>query len=103
MTYSIEEWMWGMEEDAPKVEARNGGVIDCRSEQRNAHFQHAGEGSQQHRRQGRPWFPRDMSGGSSSSGVGSSDRGSNQSDSNQPWCQHKEDVTDQCSQEGVLG
>ena len=24
--YNIEEWMWGLEEDAPKVEASNGDV-----------------------------------------------------------------------------
>ena len=30
--YNIEEWMWGLEEDAPKVEARNGDIGDCRLE-----------------------------------------------------------------------
>ena len=75
----IEEWVWGMEEDAPKVEARNGDAINCSPEQRNACSQHAGQGSRQHRRQGRPLFPRNMPGGSPSSGNGSSDQGSNQS------------------------
>ena len=77
--YDIEEWMWGMEEDASKVEARNGDVINCRPKQRNAHSQCAGQGSKLHKRQGRPWFPRDISCGSPSSGVGSSNWGSNQS------------------------
>ena len=42
MAYNIEEWIWGVEEDAPKVEARNGDVIDCRPEQRNTHSQCVG-------------------------------------------------------------
>ena len=42
---------------------------DCRPEQRNAHSQVAGQGSWWHRRQGKPQFPRDMFGGSPSSGV----------------------------------
>ena len=72
MAYVIEEWIWGVEEDAPKLEAINGNAIDYRPEWRNTHSQCAGQGSRQHRRQGRPWFPRDMSGGSPSSGGGSS-------------------------------
>ena len=32
MAHNIEEWMWGVEEDALKVEARYGDEIDCRSE-----------------------------------------------------------------------
>ena len=67
-----------MKEDAPKMEMGNGEVINCRSEQRNVHSQCAGQGSRWCRRQGRPWFPRDMS-GSPSSGAGSSDQGSDQS------------------------
>ena len=76
---NIEKWMWGVEGDACKVEARNSDMIDCRPAQRNAHSQHAGQDSQWHRRQGRPQFPRDTSGGSPSSGGGSSNWGSNQS------------------------
>ena len=78
MAYDIEEWMQGMEEDVPKVEVRNDDVIDHRPEQKNIHLQHAGWGSRQHRRQGRPRFPRDMSGGSTSSWGGSSNWGSDQ-------------------------
>ena len=70
--YNIEEWMGGLEEDVPKVEVRNGDAIVHGPEQRNAHSQHAGQGSRWHGRQGRPQFPRDTS-----SGVGSSDQGSN--------------------------
>ena len=40
--HNIEKWMWGLEEDAPKVELRNGNVINCRPEWRNANSQHAG-------------------------------------------------------------
>ena len=75
--YNIEDWMWGLEEDTPKVEVRNGDAINCIPEQRNAHSQHAGQGSRQCRRQGRPQFPRDTSGGSPSSEGGSSKQGSN--------------------------
>ena len=32
MAYNIEEWMWGMEKDAPKVEARSGNMINHRPE-----------------------------------------------------------------------
>ena len=39
VVYDIEELMWGVEEDAPQVEARNGNMIDCRPEWRNAHPQ----------------------------------------------------------------
>ena len=39
---SIEEWMRGLEEDAPKEEARNGDTINCRPEKRNPHSQCAG-------------------------------------------------------------
>ena len=46
---------------------------------KNAHFQHGGQGSRWHIRQGRPLFPRDMSGGSPSNGGGSSNWGSDQS------------------------
>ena len=42
VTYDIEEQMWSVEEDATKVEARNGNAIDHRLEWRNAHSQHAG-------------------------------------------------------------
>ena len=76
MAYDIEEWMWGMEEDFPKVEARNDNENDCRPEWRNTYSQCAGQGSRQHRRQGRPWFLRGMSGGSPSSWGESSDQGS---------------------------
>ena len=40
--YNIEEWMWGLEEEAPKVEMRNGDAGNCGLEQRSAHSQHAG-------------------------------------------------------------
>ena len=43
--YDMEEWMWGMEEDAPKVEVRNGHAINHRPEWRNTHSQHTGWGS----------------------------------------------------------
>ena len=66
--YNIEEWMQGLEEDAPEGEVRKGDVDNCRLEQRNTHSQCAGWGSRQHRWQGRPWFPRDISDGSPSSG-----------------------------------
>ena len=79
MANNIEEWMQGMEEDAPEVEVINGNLINHRPEWRNACSQHVGWGSWQHRRQGRPWFPRDMSGGSPSSGDGSSNWESDQS------------------------
>ena len=74
--YNIEEWMWGLEEEAPEVEARNSEVGNCGLEWRNTHSQHAGQGSRWLRQQGRPQFPADPSGGSSSSGGGSSDQGS---------------------------
>ena len=67
--YNIDEWMEGLEEDAPKVEARNGNVINCRPEWRNAHPQCAGQVSKLCRRQGRPQLPRNTSGGSPSSGM----------------------------------
>ena len=73
MAYDIEEWMLGMEEAAPKSEVRNGDAVNHRHEPRNAHSQHNGQVSRQCRRQGRPWFPRDNSGGSPSSGGGISD------------------------------
>ena len=79
VAYDIKEWMWGMEEDAPKGEVRNGNVINCRPDQRNAHSQYTDQGSRQCRRQGKPQFPRDTSGGSPSSGGGSSNQRSNQS------------------------
>ena len=41
MAYNIEEQMQGVEEDAPKVEARNGNAIDGRPDWKNAHSQHA--------------------------------------------------------------
>ena len=51
-------------EDDSEVKVRNGSVSNCRTELRNAHSQNASRG----RRQGRPWFPRDASSGSPSSG-----------------------------------
>ena len=30
--YDIEEWMWGVEEDAPEKEARKGDVAKCSPE-----------------------------------------------------------------------
>ena len=53
--------------------------MNHRPEWRNTHSQHTGQGSRWHRRQGRPQFPKDTSGGSPSSGGGSSDWVSNQS------------------------
>ena len=43
--YNIEEYMWGLEEDAPEVEVRKGSMTNCRSEKRNMHSQHAGQDS----------------------------------------------------------
>ena len=103
MAYDIQEWMWGVEEDAPKVEARNGNVINHRPEQRNAHSQHTGQASRQHRRQRRPQFPRDTSGGSPSSGVGVLIREVIKVPGNQPWWGCQEKATDLGGQEGVLG
>ena len=45
MAYDIEEWMQGVEEDAPKEKARNGDAINCRPEWRNIHSQCTGQGS----------------------------------------------------------
>ena len=41
--HDIKEWMWGLEEDAPKGEARKSNVVNCGPEQRNAHSQHTGQ------------------------------------------------------------
>ena len=41
-TYNIEEWMTGLEENAPKDEVRNGDVTNHGPEQRNVHSQCAG-------------------------------------------------------------
>ena len=79
MAYNIQEWMQGVEKDAPEVEVRSGDVITCRPEQRNIHLHCAGLGSRPCRRQGRPQFPRDMSCGSPCSQGRSSNWGSNQS------------------------
>ena len=80
MAYDIEDRIWDIEEDAPKVEVRNGNVINGRHEWRNAHSQCTGQGSRWCRRQGRPWFLRDISCGSASClGGGNFDQGSNQS------------------------
>ena len=82
-TENIEKWMWGLEEDAPKVEQRNG---NCWVEGRNVCSQHAGQGSRWCRWQGRLWFPRDTSGGSPSSGSGSSNQGKwSKVPSSWPW------------------
>ena len=78
-TYNIEEWMWGLGEDACTVEVRNNKVSNHRTEQKNAHSQHLGRSRRWHKRQGGPWLLRDTSGGSPSSGGGSSDWGSKQS------------------------
>ena len=40
--YNNEDWMWGLEEEAPKWEAGNGDVGDHGLDQRSAHSQHAG-------------------------------------------------------------
>ena len=79
MEYNIEEWMQGLVEEAPKVEARNGDVGNCGLDWGNAHSQCTGQGDKWCRQQGRPQFPRDPSGGSTSSWGESSDQGSNQS------------------------
>ena len=68
--------MWGLEEDAAKVEVRNCHASNSRPEQKSTHSQHAGWGSRWCRWQGRPQFPRDTSGGSPSSAGGSSNWGS---------------------------
>ena len=80
--YDIKEWMWGLGEHAPKGEVRKGDVVNCRPEWRNAHSQHTGQSRRWDRRQGRPQFPRDTSGGSPSSGDRSSNWGSNRSSQN---------------------
>ena len=66
--YNIKEWMQGLEEDASKVEIRNGNVSNHGTEQRNVCSQHVGRS----RRQGTPQLPRDTSDESPSSGGGSS-------------------------------
>ena len=43
--YSIEEWMWGLEDDAPKIEVRNGDMINYRPEWRNVHSQQVAQKS----------------------------------------------------------
>ena len=68
--------MQGLEEDASKVEVRNGDASDHRTEQMNACSQHVDRSRRQHRRQGAQWLLRDTSSGSSSSGGGSSYSGS---------------------------
>ena len=72
--YNMEEWMWGLEEDASKVEVRNGKVSNHGTERRNAYSQCACRRWQ--RRQGTLQLLRDTSGGSPSSGGGSSNWGS---------------------------
>ena len=69
----------GIEEDDSMVELRNGRVGNHRAEPSNAHSQNVSRGRRHCRRQGRPQFPWDTSGGSISSRGGSSDWGSNQS------------------------
>ena len=40
--YNIEEWMWGLEEEAHKRGVRNDDADNCRPEKRSAHSQCAG-------------------------------------------------------------
>ena len=48
-TYNIEDRMQGLEEEAPNGKVRNDNTGNCRPEQRSACFQHASQGSRQHR------------------------------------------------------
>ena len=79
VAYNIEKWMQGLEKDASGVEVRNGNVSNHGIEWRNTHSQYVGRGRRWHRRQGTPWLLRDTSSGSSSSGGGSCNEGSDQS------------------------
>ena len=49
--YNIEEWMQGLEEDASKVEVRNGDVSYYGTEWRNAYSECVGRSRRWHRRQ----------------------------------------------------
>ena len=46
--YNIEEGMWGLEEEGPKVKARNCDVGNHKLEQRNTCSQCAGQGNRWH-------------------------------------------------------
>ena len=74
MACNIKEWVQAIEDDDSKVELRNGRVGNHRAEPRNAWSQNVSRVRRHHRRQGRPQFPQDASGGSPSSGGGSSDQ-----------------------------
>ena len=56
--YDIEEWMRGVEEDAPKRWQEKGSVAKCRPEPINTHSQCTSQGSRQHKRQGSSRVPR---------------------------------------------
>ena len=57
------EWMGCVEEDVLKGEVRSSNVVNQRPGWKNACSPHTGQGSRWCRRQGRPQFPRDTSGG----------------------------------------
>ena len=77
--YDVEEWIQGVEEDDPKGKARKGDVVDQRPGQRNTHSQYTCWDRRWCQGQGEPQFPRNTSCGSTSSGGGSSNWGSDQS------------------------
>ena len=67
------EWIQGIEEHDSEVGLGNGTAGNCRVVPRNAQPQDVSRGRRCHKRQGRPPFPQDASGGSPSSGGGSLD------------------------------
>ena len=103
VAYNIEEWMWGLEEDASKVEMRNDEVSNHGTGQKKAHSQHVGRGRRWHRRQGTPWLLRNTSGGSPSSGEGVQIREANGVPISWPWWEGLGRATGQEGQEEVWG
>ena len=102
--YDIKEWMWGMEEDAPKGEVRGGDVVNCRPEQKMLVLSVLVKVvSRWCRRQGRSQFTRDTSNGSPLLGMGVLTGEAIEVPSIQLKQEHQEKATHQHAQEGVLG